>query len=143
MNILNVTFRAIAQTTEDEERVREAMEFVSGSEEIDENRIDGHFGNKLTIMIAGLGKKRQIRDFLARLNDAGLVQRLVGEVEERIDEECAFHFRLDKQKAYSKIIELATTKDVIDCGLKVAAYPANKENAIASIRSTFQELLKL
>ena len=85
MNILKVSFRAIAQATEDEGRVREAMNFASGLDEIDDNIIDGHFGNKLMIMTAGLGKKRQIRDFLARLNDAGLVQRFVEEVEDRID----------------------------------------------------------
>ena len=143
VNILNVSFRTIAQATEDEERVRNALKFVSGLDEIEETKIDGHFGNTLIIMAAHLEKKKQVRDFLARLNEFGIIRVLVDEVEERTDEECVFRFRLDKQKAYEEILELATGKDVIDCAVKAAAYPARKENAVASVQSAFQELLNL
>ena len=57
-----------------------------------------------------------------------------------MDDDCVFHFRLGKQRAYEGVMELAVSKDVVDCALKVAAYPARRENAISSLNETFQGL---
>lgn len=143
MNILNISFRAIARATEDGEKVELALRFVCGAGEVNKTNVAGHFGNSMVLMNAMLNKKKDIRAFMNRITEAGIVERLAGEARERVDDECVFHFRLDKQKAYEEVMALAETKDVIDCNVKIGAYPAKKDNAVASLDNIFQELLKL
>jgi RNA binding exosome subunit len=138
MNILRADFRAIAQATEDEDCVENALKFVAGAGEVKKHHIDGHFGNRMTIMSMEVRKKKDIKNFILRLMDAGILHSLVDEIEERIDEECVLHFRLDKQKAYEEMLELAHSNDVIDCGIKIAAYPARRENAVKIATEIFK-----
>ena len=126
---LNIRLRAIAQATEMEERVEAAMVFVSGLEEVESSRIEGHFGNSLTIFEAELSRARDMKLFLEKLKEARILDLLMNEIEQRLDENCVFHFRLDKQKAYVEKLELADSKDIIDVNMKVAAYPARREIA--------------
>ena len=130
MNVLYVDFRAIAHATEDDELVHQALVFAAGGGLVDKNRTKGHFGNPMTIMSIKITNNKQIRDFIHRLKDAGIIRTLIEEVEQRVDDECVFHFRLDKQKAFEEVLVLATGKDVIDCGMKIAAYPAKREDAV-------------
>jgi RNA binding exosome subunit len=141
MNILRADFRAIAQATEDEVRVENALKFAAGAGEVNKTHIAGHFGNRMTIMSMEMRIKKDIKDFIMRLKDAGILRSLVDEVEERIDEECVLHFRLDKQKAYEEMLELAHSNDVIDCGIKIAAYPARRENAVKIAKEIFKGVL--
>jgi RNA binding exosome subunit len=141
MNILSADFRAIAQATENEESVERAMLYVAGTGHVIKARTCGHFGNRIVIMSIKLGKKKDLKKFVLRLKETGILQTLVDEVGERIDEECVFHFRLDKQKAYGEIMELASGNDVIDCGMKIAAYPAKRENAVRIALEDFKRLL--
>lgn len=141
MNILNVDFRAIAQATEDEESVENALKFVAGAGDVNKAQTKGHFGNRMVIMSIEIRKKKQIKNFILRLKGACILESLVDQVEERIDEECVFHFRLDKQKAYEEVLELANGKDVIDCGMKIASYPARRENAIRIVIEDFRCIL--
>jgi len=131
MNIHYVFFRAIAHATEDEDRVGEAMRFVSGAEEPGKECVEGHFGNHIIIMEATIRKNRTIKSLFERLDDSDILETLLAELEERMDEDCVFHFRLDKQQAYAGKLALAKGKDVIDCSVKVAAYPARRDRALA------------
>ena len=134
---LNIHLRAIAQATEVEERVESAMLYVTGLEEISSSTIEGHFGNSLTIFEVELSKARDMRKFLQILKDAGMLAKLMEETEPRLDEDCIFHFRLDKQKAYAGELELADSKDIIDVSMKVAAYPARREIALEALLDWF------
>ena len=134
---LNIRLRAIAQATEIEERVEAAMLFVSGLEEVPASRIEGHFGNPLTIFEVELTKARDMKKFLQILKDDGMLALLMEEIESRLDDDCVFHFRLDKQKAYAEELELADSKDIIDVNMKVAAYPARREIALETLLNWF------
>ena len=136
---LNIRLRAIAQATEVEERVREAFIFASGSDEIQTMATNGHFGNPMTIFEIELSKTRDMKSFLQTLKDAGLLLHLIGEIEQRLDDNCVFHFRLDKQKAYSQELALAESKDIIDVNMKVAAYPARREIALEAVLNWFKD----
>jgi RNA binding exosome subunit len=92
-------------------------------------------------MSVDIRKKKNIMAFLTRLLETNVINVFKDEVEERTDDECVFHFRLEKQRAFEGFLELAVSKDVIDCALKAAAYPAKRAIAVASLRETFQELL--
>ncbi len=127
---LNIRIRAIAQATEMKERVEAAMLFVSGLEEVPSSRIEGHFGNPIIIFEVEMSKARDMKKFLQILKDAGMLALLMEEIEPRLDDDCVFHFRLDKQKAYAEELELADSKDIIDVSMKVATYPARREIAL-------------
>ncbi len=141
MNIYRVHLRTLVHATESEDKVEAALRFIAGDVGITLARTKGHFGNALVIMEVEITKKRQIKELLRRLCVAGIMSRLFTELEERIDEQCTLHFRLDKQKAYKEELELAGNQDVIDCGIKIHAYPAKKENAIIAARADIEELL--
>ena len=134
---LNIRLRAIAQATEVEEHVETAMLFVSGLEEIPASRTEGHFGNPLTIFEVEMSKARDMKKFLQILKEAGMLALLMEEIEPRLDDDCVFHFRLDKQKAYAEKLALANSKDIIDVNMKVAAYPAKREIALETLLDWF------
>ena len=134
---LNIRLRAIAQATEIEERVEAAMLFVSGLEEVPFITAEGHFGNPITIFEVEITKNRDMKKFLLILKDAGMLVELMKKIEPRLDENCVFHFRLDKQKAYAEKLELASSKDIIDVSMKVAAYPAKREIALDALMEWF------
>ena len=136
---LNIRLRAIAQATEVEERVEAAMLFVSGMEEVPASRIEGHFGNSITIFEIELSRARDMKKFLQILKDAGLLAPLIEKIEQRLDDNCVFHFRLDKQKAYAEELAIANSKDIIDVNMKVAAYPARREIALEAVLDWFKE----
>ena len=142
MNILYIRFRAIAQATEDEDKVEAALKFTTASENVKKTRVEGHFGNMTVLMVVAVERKRDIMSFLQRLKNAGILEILAEDVERRIDEECVLHFRLDKQGAHLEELKIAHGKDVIDCGMKIAAYPAKKENAVNAALETFRKVLE-
>jgi len=136
---LNIRLRAIAQATEIEERVEAAMLFVSGLEEVPFTIAEGHFGNPLTIFEVELTKTRDMNKFLQILKDGKLLMPLLEKIDPRLDENCVFHFRLDKQKAYAEELVLANSKDIIDVSMKVAAYPAKREIAMDALLDWFKD----
>jgi RNA binding exosome subunit len=141
MNIIYITLRAIAQATENEERVEKALLFAGGTEEVEKTRVEGHFGNRMVLMSVEVAKKKDIGSFMKRIGEQRIAEVLIGQLEERVDDECVLHFRLDKQKAYGEVLALAENKDVIDVCIKIGAYPAKKERAIAAIKENLQDLL--
>jgi RNA binding exosome subunit len=134
MSIGHVHLRAFAHATEELERVMKALAFASGKDEVEKSNSRGHFGNPIVIVEVGLTRSKDIKGFFKRLNDAGIAGSLAGEVEQRMDDDSVLHFRLDKQMAYLGRLELAEGKDVIDCSMKVRAYPARRDVAIAAVR---------
>ena len=114
-----------------------AIIFASGTEEISITRTEGHFGNSIIIFEAGLTKTGNMRTFLQQLKDAGILKQFLNRTGQRLDENCVFHFRLDKQKAFAGELALAETKDVIDISVKVAAYPARRELALVAVGEWF------
>jgi RNA binding exosome subunit len=74
---------------------------------------------------------------LSKLTELGSFDRLLSELEDRIDENCAFFIQLDKQAAYRGDVELG---DGLMLRGKVEAYPAKKDRAIGTARAALEEL---
>ena len=140
MHVIGVHFRTMSHATEDEDRVAKALGFASGAEAIERDIAKGHFGNQIVILEATLKRSAEVKQFLSSLAQSGIADVLAGELEQRMDHDCVLHFRLDKQAAYLGRLELAGTKDVIDCSMKIAAYPASKEKALITARECFDAL---
>jgi RNA binding exosome subunit len=133
IRFLSIRFRAIAQATEVEARVLKAMEFASGTKEITTTRTSGHFGTPITVFEVELLKAQEIRKFIDRLGSTGILSQLAGQADARTDEDCAFHFRFDKQGAFLGTLALAESRDVIDVRMKVGIYPASRDGAVRVI----------
>jgi len=141
MAFLRVHFRTFVQATESEDKVRQAMTFILGDAEIKTIRTEGHFGNSIIILDGVLSRSRDIRDFTASLKGTGIIDELLDNMDDRIDERCSLHFRLDKAMALEEKLALATNKNVINCSMKTGAYPANKGNAMEAARMYLEGLV--
>jgi RNA binding exosome subunit len=141
MDIHNISFRTIVSATESEDRVKSALSLFIFDNEIYLNNTEGHFGNPISIMEAKIrGKKcSQFIELLKSNLPSSDILRLKNELDERIDDECNLHIRLDKQAAFQGMLKLATSCDMIVVQIKLKAYPASYENAIAVARNIFEK----
>ncbi len=139
MSIHNISLRAIAQATESEDRVKTALSLFLFYNDIETIKTEGHYGNPITILQAKI-KGRRCKQFIellkSKLNENDL-KRLKKESCERIDEDCVLHIRFGKQAAYKGIVQLTTTADTIAAEVKIKAYPARREKAIAVAEELF------
>jgi RNA binding exosome subunit len=130
--IHRVTFRAFVASSEDEEKVREALSLFAPPESISETRVVGHHGNEILILSSTLKKKEGLK-FFDRLRETlpeGEMARLRREADQRVDDECNLHFRLDKQAAYKGEFHLTDSGDAISISAHLESYPARREKAV-------------
>ncbi|MFO7618405.1 MAG: RNA-binding domain-containing protein [Thermoplasmata archaeon] len=139
IKFLSIRLRAFAQATEVEERVLEAMAFASGTRDMTITRTAGHFGNSITVIEAELTKSGDMKRFLNRIRESGILKQFAGQEDARISEDRAFHFRLDKQKVFNEELALARNRDVIDVRLKIGVYPARRGDAVKKLSEWIAE----
>ena len=133
-----VDLRTFCYSTEDEKRVEAALRtFVPEDAEIDREETKGHHGDRILIFSVRLERADDVRHVLSRVSALEDLDGLLTELEERIDDNCAFYLQFDKQAAFNGRVELGT-------GLmlrgKVEAYPAKKEKAIETAEEALREL---
>lgn len=133
MSLHYLAFRALIHATESEEKVLEAMRFVTGKGELAATKTHGHYGNPITIIEGEIRREREISEFFRRM-DERTNREIISSLEFRVDDECHLFFRLDKQAAYQGMIILAEREDFIQVRGKIKCYPRNRDNAIVSIR---------
>ncbi|MDX1746210.1 MAG: RNA-binding domain-containing protein, partial [Halobacteriales archaeon] len=76
-----------------------------------------------------------VRHVFDRVRDAPAFETILAELDQRIDEDCSFFLRLDKQAAFQDRVELG---EGITLRAKVEAYPAKREAAIENARDAFE-----
>ncbi len=138
-DIHHIRLRAIAQATEDVDRVITALSLFIFDNEIETVTTEGHYGNPITLLQAQL-KGRDCNRFIdliqSKLSGAEL-EKLKKELGERIDDDRYLHIRFDKQAAYKGTVQLAATADTIATEIKIKAYPATREKAIEVAEKLF------
>jgi RNA binding exosome subunit len=133
--IHRVTFRAFVASTEEEERVREALSLFVPPASISSNVVTGHYGNRMEILEAVLNKKQgkaffqRFREELSPLE----LELLRQEAPRRVDQECKLHFRLDKQAAYRGEVRLTASGDAIQVCTHLEAYPPERHDKAVKI----------
>ncbi len=137
-----LTFRAFCQATEDEAKVRAALKFVSGSDDVSVTKSYGFHGNPIIILETEVKSKKRIDSIFLALGHSNL-RELRDTLELRLDDESNFFFRLDKQEAAEGRIVVTTNADVIAIKGKVKAYPNNRENAMRALAEYFEGLLSI
>lgn len=135
-----VKIRLFCYSTEDETRLEELMTSINGGNDFQKELTEGHHGNTLVIMESEMTKDRETRPLFAGLG-MELVSEIIDDLDNKIDEDCVFHLRLDKQKALGGEYRIAHHGDVISVTAKIVSHPARKENAVANMRSFLERLL--
>jgi RNA binding exosome subunit len=133
-----VDLRTFCYATEDEKRVEAALRaFLPEDTEIDRDATEGHHGDRILVLSVRLERADDIRHVLSKLTELGSFDRLLSELDDRIDDNCAFFIQLDKQAAYRGDVELG---DGLMLRGKVEAYPATRDRAIETARESLEEL---
>ena len=130
--------RAFCYATEDEKRVKRALRTFSPEEfPIDRTESEGHHGDRIVVLSARVENADDVRHVLDRLRDLEEFDRILRELDQRINDNNALFVRLDKQAAFNDRVELG---DGLTLRGKVEAYPANWENAVENAREAFEDL---
>jgi RNA binding exosome subunit len=133
-----VDLRAFCYATEDDERVAAALRtFLPEDVELDRAVSEGHHGDRILVLSARVERADEMRHVLDRLAELDDIDAVVEELDDRVDDNCAFYLTLSKQAAYDGHVERG---DGITLRSKVEAYPADRENALANARELFEGL---
>ncbi|MFQ3292960.1 MAG: RNA binding exosome subunit [Halobacteriales archaeon] len=133
-----VDLRTFCYATEDEKRVEKALRtFLPEDYSIDRAENEGHHGDRIVVLSARVENADDVRYALGRLTELGKIDRVIDELEERIDDKTSLFLRLDKQAAYMEDVELGTG---ITLRGKVEAYPATHPAAVENAREAFSSL---
>ena len=126
--------------TEKEDLVSETFRQIAGTDEFQMDISESEHGNQMLIMQHMVTKQKEMDEIFARLGK-GLLQDLMDDLENRIDEDCVFYTRLDKQKAVCGEYRVAHHGDVISITGKVASNPARKEVAMENMSQFLKKLI--
>jgi len=131
-----IDLRTFCYATEDEKRVEDALRHFL-PEEFDLDRVEntGHHGDRIVVLSARVESADGMRVVLDRLAELDAIDRVLEELDERVDDNCSFFLRLDKQAAFNGLVRLG---EGITLRAKVEAYPAKHEKAVANAREAIQ-----
>ncbi|PSQ05299.1 hypothetical protein BRC92_02425 [Halobacteriales archaeon QS_4_69_31] len=133
-----VDLRAFCYATEDDERVEAALRtFLPEDVDIERATSEGHHGDRILVLSARVERADGMRCVLDRVAEVDDLDAVVAELDDRVDENCAFYLTLDKQAAYRGEVRRG---DGITLRSKVEAYPAKREHAVENVRELFESL---
>lgn len=126
--------------TEKEELVSQTFRDLIGTDEFQTDVSESEHGNQMLILQHMATKQREMDEIFSRLGKE-LLQALSDDLENRIDEDCVFYTRLDKQRAVCGEYKVAHHGDVISITGKVASNPARKEVAMDNMTQFLKKLI--
>jgi RNA binding exosome subunit len=133
-----VDLRAFSYATEDQKRVEEALRsLLPDDAELDRVENVGHHGDRIVVFSARIDVADGMRHVLDRLSELDDIDRVIDELDQRVDDNCALFLRLDKQAAFRGEVRLGSG---ITVRAKVEAYPAKQATAVENARETLTRL---
>jgi len=136
-----VDLRAFCYVTEDAHRVEDALRlFLPAEFELDQTESEGHYGGRILVLSARVENSDSIAGVLERLGELPdeQRQRVRGELDERVNEDCNLFLSLDKQAAFGGDVRLG---EGLTLRAKVESYPAKRERAIDAATEALDEVL--
>ncbi|TKX85147.1 RNA-binding protein, partial [Halorubrum sp. SS5] len=102
-----VDLRAFSYATEDVKRVEQALRSLL-PEDVELDRVEnvGHHGDRIVVLSARVERADEMRHVLDRLSELEDLDRVLDELDERVDDNCALFLRLDKQAAFRGDVRL-------------------------------------
>jgi len=132
-----IDLRTFCYATEDEKRVEDALRaFLPDEFELDRMENTGHHGDRIVVLSARVETADEMRHILDRLAELDEIDRILDELDERVDDNCSFFLRLDKQAAFKNEIDLGAG---VTLRAKVEAYPAKHEAAVENAREAIEQ----
>lgn len=127
-----IDLRTFKYATEDEARVESALRrFLPEEFPVDRSENEGYHGDRIVVLSTRVENADDMRYVLAQLREGDAIDRITGELDERIDENCSLFLQFDKQAAAQSRVALG---DGIMLRAKVEAYPAKKTTAVENAR---------
>ena len=136
-----VRVKAICYATENEDLICDTVSQLAGTEDLEIDISEGLHNNPLTVVDANLSKNKEYATLFTNLGKDILAQ-LSEDLDSRVDDDCVFYMRLDKQKAVCGEYEISHGGDVISITAKIMAHPAKKEVALGIIRDYLKQILQ-
>lgn len=146
VTIGRIEARAHARATEVVERVETAIAnlfppSVRETLKFTRVKVEGHAHIQLSIIAAILTSKKACEKTLDHLVDSMSPRdkrSIVRTIDLRLDEQCTFFLRIDKQEAFLDRLHLATGPDVISVQVHFRYYPrCNPEDALEYLTDRF------
>ncbi len=133
--IERIEARAFSRATEISDRVKRAILHIFPEDiwehvTLEEELTEGHHKNPIRVLTAILEEPhtdKASRFIFSKLIESD-VNLLLETLDRRIDEECTFFLRIDKQAAYLGHIEIARGADVISMQLHIRKSPRCKSD---------------
>ena len=128
MPFANLSIRLSASGLEDVDVLADALAWLIGDKKaIEIERSKSWYGSPIHLVTAHLHRKNAIKSALANLGP-NLLKTLKMQLEQRMDERNALHFRLDKSSLVSAQIALAEVPgpDTVKVRLKFRAFPGQE-----------------
>jgi len=133
-----VDLRAFCYATEDDKRVEDALRtFLPEDFEVERAESEGHFGDRILVLSARVENADGMRHVLSQVAQLPDVDRLLDELDERVDDNCSLFLRFDKQAAARGEVALG---EGITFRAKVEAYPSKKVKAVENAREALAGL---
>jgi len=139
--IHNISYRTFVYGTENREKVEKAIQSLFPNSLPQCEVTEGFYKNPVLILHDKIEKKRDIKDFIQILNqmEPSDKQRILSDIEKKMDDKGNLFLRFDKQKAYLGELKIVEHGDSIHTKIKMAAYPAKKEQAMKLAKSIWVE----
>ncbi len=132
-----IDLRTFCYATEDEKRVEQALRrFLPEEFDVERATNRGHHGDRIVVLSARVETADNVRHVLQQLSDLPDIERVIGELDDRVDENCSFFLRLDKQRAFKGGVEQGPG---ITLRAKVEAYPAKQPAAVENAREALEQ----
>jgi RNA binding exosome subunit len=127
-----VDLRAFCYATEDEPRVEAALRhYLPEAYPVDRDVGEGHHGDRIVVLSARVEKADDVRYVVEKVRELDDIEAVLDELDQRVDENCAFYLKLDKQAAFRGEVRRG---EGILLRAKVEAYPAKKPAAVENAR---------
>jgi hypothetical protein len=131
-----VDLRTFCYATEDEKRVEAALRtFLPEEYEIERVTNTGFHGDRIVVLSARVENADDVRHVLSKVAELPDIERVLDELDDRVDDNCSLFLRLDKQAAFGGEARLGQG---LTLRAKVEAYPAKHEAAVENARDALE-----
>ncbi len=135
-----IRIETFCYATEKEDLVTQTFAGLIGTDEFQKDIVESEHGNTMIVLQYMMTKQKEMDALFTGLGHE-LISQYLSDLDGRIDDDCVFYTRLDKQKAVCGEYAVAHHGDVISITGKIASNPARKEIAEDNMAQFLRKLL--
>lgn len=131
--IHNISYRVFVYNTEDEEKVIQSLTNLMPFAKPEKKINTGCFNNEIIVLSEKISEKRDVKSFVeSLLKNCNEYQMdlIKNNLSRKMNNKGNLFLRFDKQAAYDEKWKIVNSGDSIHLKIKIASYPAKKENAL-------------